>query len=392
MKNDISGFYKDHKALVWLILVLAPLAVIIIGSLLAREIFWDSFLWRYFWGPVVADAEGDPVDGVSAGYNVVNTVTYGIILVVSFFGTFELIEHFEVNIDRSFVYSLLPWIILGGSLRSLEDAGLFADPLDKLMITPMIYLVIGFSAILLMLLGAYISTIELSPKRSKFLRLAVLTPLPIIYVVLRNYIDPFFLIYTIIIIVSILISYHVGSRYLEFDEKYFFLTYGISLLALALTFNLYFIFFREGANPFEVPIIFLSSVTATLLFLGLSAAVDRVPIRQFRSRSLEIVKRPLNVLIIWSHLFDASSTYRGVTAYGYFEKHVLPAYLMDFTGAYAIFIANIILVVVVIYVLDVTLEKEFSRDQRLRTFLKFVLIILGASPAVRNTLRIAMGV
>lgn len=392
MKGDLFDYYEAHKSIVWLIVIIVPISVLVIGSLLAREIFWDSFIWRYFWGPVVADAEGTTVNGISSGYNVVNTVTYGLILVISFFGILELIEYFEVKINRIFVYTLIPWVLLGGSLRSLEDVGLFAHPLDKIMITPMIYLLLGFSALFLMLLGAYISTIEWKPKRSKIFRLLVLVPLPITYVILQNYIEPFFITFLILFLVTLVISYLIGLRYLKFNEKYLFFTYGMTLISLSLAYNAYFILFKDGTNPYEAPIIATLAIAITLSFLGLFWVFDRISFMWNGGEPFGILKRPLNVLILLAHFFDASATYRGLTVYGYTEKHVLPTFFIGLTGPFIIFIIKIVLVMLVIYVLDLMLEEDFSRNDSLRIFLKFVIIILGAAPAVRNTLRIAMGV
>ncbi|MFP4001100.1 MAG: DUF63 family protein [Candidatus Natronoplasma sp.] len=392
MKGELFDYYDNHKSIVWLLIIIVPIGVLILGSLLAREIFWDSFIWRYFWGPVVADAQGDSVDGISAGYNVVNTFTYGIILVISFFGILEIIDHFKVKINRKFVYTLLPWIILGGSLRSLEDVGLFLHPLDKIMITPMIYLLLGFSALFLMLIGAFISSKQHLLERSRLLRAVVLSPLPILYVVLQGYIDPFFPSFLILVLILLIISYLIGIKYLEFNENFLFFSYGMTLIGLSLGYNSYFIMSKEGTNPLEVPIIFVFAITLTLSFLGLSWILDKISLVDVMSGSFEVLNRPLNMLIILAHLFDASSTYRGITVYGYAEKHVLPTFLISSTGPFIVFVVKIILIVLIIYVLDLLFEEEFSETREVSIFLKLVVIILGAAPAIRNTLRIAMGV
>jgi len=392
MKEKVAKVYEDKKSVVWSLTILVPLLIIIIGSFVAREIFWDSFLWRYFWGPVVADAEGEPVNGISAGYNVVNTITYGIILVISFFGIFELIRHFDIDINKKFVYSLLPWVILGGSLRSLEDAGLFDDPLDKLMITPMIYFVLGFSAIFLMLVGAYLSRMKWEKTRAKYIGFLILTPLPFFYLLLWNYVDPFFLSFLAIIGLVLLISFLIGNRLFDLNEKYLFFTYGMTMLSVSFSYNIYFILFKEGTNPMEVVIIPIVGIILTIIFLGFFWISDRVSFTGSKGESFGIFSRPLNILICWAHLFDASSTYRGISEYGYIEKHVLPGFLIEFTGPWIIFVLNFVLVFAVIYVLDILLKEDFSENGDLKYFLKLVIIVLGTSPAVRNTLRLAMGV
>ncbi|MBS3789596.1 MAG: DUF63 family protein [Candidatus Thermoplasmatota archaeon] len=373
-------------------IIFVPLIILVVGSFMAKEIFWDSFLWRYFWAPVVADAEREPVNGISAGYNIVNTIIYGIILVISFFGIIELIRHFDISINKKFVYTLLPWVILGGSLRSLEDAGLFKSPLDKFMITPMIYFVLGFSAVFLMLIGAHLSRIEWDTDKSKYMGLLILTPLPFFYLFLGSFIEPFFISFIVVVLLFLSLTFLIGLIYLDLDEKYLFFTYGTTLLSISLSYNVYIILFRDSANPLEVVIITMLGSILTFLFLGFFWISGRVSLTGFKREYFEIFSRPLNLLICWAHLFDASSTYRGVTAFGYAEKHVLPEFLIEYTGPEILFVVKIVLILVVIYVLDILLEEDFSEDESLRSFLKFVIIVLGTAPAVRNTLRLAMGV
>ncbi len=398
MNDKITEFYEDKKSIVWLLIIVVPLLILVGGSVVARNIFWDSFLWRYFWGPVVADAEGEPVNGISAGYNIVNTITYGIILIVSFAGVFELIRYSDIKIDKKFIHSpfpwmiLLSWVILGGSLRSLEDAGLFTPPLNKLMITPMIFFILGFFVIFLMLIGSYLSKIEWKAGKSKYMRLLILAPLPFIYLSLSTYLKPFFSSFLGILLVFLFLSFLIGLKYFDFDEKYLFFTYGTTLLSVSLSYNIYFILFKEGTNPMEAVIIPTMGVVLTLLFLGFFWISDRVSFNGSKGESFKIFIRPLNVLICLAHLFDASATYRGITVYGYVEKHVLPGFLIEYTFPSVIFVLKVILVLGVIYVLDISLKEDLSEDYRLRSSLKLVIIVLGASPAVRNTLRLAMGV
>ncbi len=398
MKGKIKKVYKNRKLVVWISIIFVPLIILAVGSLLARNIFWDSFLWKYFWGPIVADAEGEQVNGISAGYNLVNTITYGIILVISFFGIIELIKHFEIDIDKTFVRSpfswviLLYWITLGGSLRSLEDAGLFNPPFDKLMITPMIYFLLGFLAILLILLGTYISRIEWKPGRSKYIRLLVLAPLPFFYLLFWNYLDPFIVSFLLVILISSILSFLIAIKYIDLDGKYIIFTYGTVMLSISLSYNVYFMFYQEGTNPWEAIIIPVSGTILTVLLLGLFWIPERFSIWSSKNDAFSILSNPLNVLICWAHLFDASSTYRGITAYGYAEKHVLPGFLIEQTGPLVIFAVKIVLILVIIYVLDILLEEDFTSNSNIRSILKLVIIILGASPAVRNTLRLAMGV
>jgi len=111
--------------------------------------------------------------------------------------------------------------------------------------------------------------------------------------------------------------------------------------------------------------------------------------RHFKS---SIFTDPLNLSILMVHLMDASSTYIGVDQLGYFEKHVVPTYLINLTGtALVMYPLKLIIFVGVLYVLDTQFEDD-ERSLNLKTLIKMVILILGLSPATRNTIRMMLGI
>ena len=94
------------------------------------------------------------------------------------------------------------------------------------------------------------------------------------------------------------------------------------------------------------------------------------------------------MMIIYAHMLDASSTYIGVDWFGYYEKHVVPTFIINLTGTAAIMYPLKLLVLLpALSMIDKSLE-----DPSLRNLAKLVLITLGLAPAVRNTLRLALGI
>jgi uncharacterized membrane protein len=105
-----------------------------------------------------------------------------------------------------------------------------------------------------------------------------------------------------------------------------------------------------------------------------------------------IFTNPLNLSILMVHLMDASSTYVGVDKLGYFEKHVLPTYLIELTGtALVMYPLKLIIFIGVLYVLDTQFEDD-ERSLNLKMLIKLVIIVLGLSPAARNTIRMMLGI
>ncbi len=385
MNMNVFTFYQDHKLKVWILILAGIPAVLALGAVVFPQLFWRSFLWKYFWGPLVADAEGHPVNGVEAGYNVVNTLGYGAAIVVAFRGISELVDYLDVKVDRSFIFSLLPWIILGGSLRSLEDVSLFPAKVAPIFISPLIYFLLGFSAISLMIIGSYLDKERLGSEIEIIRGILLFSPL-ILFLALGLTHSWEFLP---ILAISSAIFFVWGIKEEWLDEKYLFLSIGSSLLALSLAYNVYFIVVGPNTNPLEVVIIPLMTIIATEVLAGTIKGYSVLKKKEIVERLLT----PLNALLVFSHLFDASATVRGLQNYGYVEKHVLPRFLIDLTGTpLVMFPAKMLLVIMIIYVLDFLYKEELAGMLRRKNLIKFVVIVLGTAPAVRNTMRLAMGV
>jgi len=94
-----------------------------------RDIIHECFI-----DPIIYDS----------GYNIVNTVTWALVLGVCIFGVQKVLRHLNIVIDRRFVVGVVCYVLFGSSLRVFEDAHMFAPPLKYLFITPIIYFVVFF--------------------------------------------------------------------------------------------------------------------------------------------------------------------------------------------------------------------------------------------------------
>ena len=110
--------------------------------------------------------------------------------------------------------------------------------------------------------------------------------------------------------------------------------------------------------------------------------------RHFKS---SIFTDSLNLSILLAHLMDASSTYIGVDKLGYYEKHVVPDYLIQLTGtALVMYPLKLIIFIGVLYLLDTQFEDD-KQSSNMKMLIKMVILILGLSPATRNTIRMMLG-
>jgi len=151
---------------------------------------------------------------------------------------------------------------------------------------------------------------------------------------------------------------------------------GVGLIWAALNLS---ILWRSGfQNPWVAAAVL---VLGTGLTAGLLLARRKIP-------WLGFLDDRDNLLIVYAHMLDASSTYIGVDWFSYYEKHVVPTFLIDLTGSAAImFPLKLIVLLPALSLIDRSIE-----NRSLKNMTKLALITLGLAPAIRNTLRLAMGV
>jgi len=277
----------------------------------------SQFINTYYLDPIRTDD----------GYNLVNTITWAVVLGICIFGVFRLLKKLDVKITPRFILSILPFVLAGSSLRVLEDspAGIFHPPFSYLLITPNIYfLVFGITVFCLWL------------------------------------------------------SIRLQKAGLVKDYHPIFAGFGLAWFLINLGTLLHF----EKIVVAYVPVFVLGAGT------GLTFAFYLVA-RRLKS---SIFTDPLNLSILLAHMLDASSTYIGIDKLGYFEKHVLPSYLIKLTDtALVMYPLKLIIFVGVLYALDTQFEKD-EESNNLKMLIKMVILILGLSPATRNTIRMMLGI
>jgi len=261
----------------------------------------------------------------------VDTLTYAILLGISIFGVLRLLEKLEIKIDARFIISVTPYILAASSLRVLEDAGVFAPPLKYLFITPIIYFFMFGVTSSVLVAGVYL----------------------------------------------------VRTKKLKEFHSFFF------SIGLAWTF-------------FNIAVIMLvrniEHILPAITIPTLGALLTWVIYIISRSLDFRLLTDKLNIFILFAHLFDASSTFIGMDWLGYHEKHVVPTYIISLAGnvtehpSLVMYPLKLLIFIPVLYILDYDNKENKNKDENLINLMKLVILILGLSPATRNTLRILIGV
>jgi len=192
--------------------VMYPLAITAIIAFLVvfRGTAYDTF-WRYFWGPILADATGSAcavkggstasgyggkivrdfevvqytnmcsgLEGIVAypGYTYVSEIGYALILVLLLFAVAKVFSQMGIVLDKQLVFSLIPYMLFGGALRVVEDAndivpmGVEATigyPLNILLISPVVYGTMFLVTMVAILVSVKLERMELVDKYNQVL-------------------------------------------------------------------------------------------------------------------------------------------------------------------------------------------------------------------------------
>ncbi|KKH98912.1 hypothetical protein EO95_05385 [Methanosarcina sp. 1.H.T.1A.1] len=201
--------------------------------------------------------------------------------------------------------------------------------------------------------------------------------------------------------------FHPPFSYLLITPNIYFLVFGITVACLWLSIRLqkaglvkeyHSVFAGFGLAWFLLNLgtllYYENIVVAYVPVFVLGAGIGLTFTFYMVARRLKssIFTDPLNLSILLAHMLDASSTYIGIDKLGYFEKHVLPSYLIKLTDtALVMYPLKLIIFVGVLYALDTQFEKD-EESNNLKMLIKMVILILGLSPATRNTIRMMLGI
>jgi uncharacterized membrane protein len=279
----------------------------------------SDFIYKYYIDPIRL---GEP-------YNVVDTLTYALVLVLSVYLVYRWLKRSGITLDGDFILATIPYVVLGGLLRVVEDTGMISSDLRFLLITPLIFFVVFFIAA-----GALVL--------SRFLEKKGVIP-----------------------------------RFLAF---YGGIGVGVSAAAtLVLTWY--------GLTQATIDLVVLGSIL--LIAAATSLAVMLLLEKIFR---WEFAADPLYRVLIIGQMLDASATGYGIDLgpVPYQEVHVVGSALIRWTGtAFSLFPLKLAVVIPAIYVLEMY-RREGNRE--FANLVLLAMITVGLAPGVRDMVRMVLHV
>lgn len=313
----------------WIAYLVGPPILVFIGVVLSPRLVYDQFIWQYLWGPVVADAAGEPItrNGITAtpGYTLVNTLVYLGLVGYSLPGLRIQYEHLDIDLNERLVFALVPFLIAGGAMRALADASLLGG-YEVLFITPTIYFLVAGIAVGALALGEI-----LTRKTSGS--------------------------------VPTVVGF-VGTLWACGAVGYTLL-YGVT-----------------SAETFRPAVPLLTITIAGTLTIGFYV-LGRVEI-------MTAFTRPIYLLVAFGQSWDGAQNLVGTTLFGYESKMFLTHAIYNLTGISAsTFLLKVGLVPVVVWILA---DSEGEMDYVWWWLLVVAVIVVGLPMGVRGTLRMMVGV
>ena len=132
------------------------------------------------------------------------------------------------------------------------------------------------------------------------------------------------------------------------------------------------------------------SLWALFAVTGISGIIVLVIYAIGTKLSVHFLTDRLNVAVLAAHLLDAASSHIGIDMLGYRGKHVVEGIIVEYTGsAVGMYPLKLGVLIPVLYLLETHFDV---RERELKNIVLLALIAIGLGPAVRNTLRMILGV
>ncbi|MDD5025618.1 MAG: DUF63 family protein [Methanoregula sp.] len=284
----------------------------------------SDFIYKYYIDPI---RYGQP-------YNIVDTLTYAIILVLGVYLLYRWMSQstwlsdIGLKIDAPFILATLPYVVLGGVLRVVQDTGMITGDFQFLLVTPLIYFVLFFFTLAMIFLARYLQVQGLIQNFRSFYALA-------------------------------------GCMSV----------FTVALVLLAWGMN------HNGIDVFVLTVIPLMAITATVLIWACMRYILK----------WTYVTDPLYCALIFGHMLDASATSYGIDlhpAVQYVEQHVVGSNLINLTGtAFVMFPLKLVVLFPAIYIM------QLFRKEANPAFWHLVLlamIVVGFAPGIRDMTRMVL--
>ncbi len=424
--NLLEEWYDYERAVIQALTVIMGL---FFGGIALHELSignpLSDFVYTYYLDPVMSESTGD------AGYNMVNTMTYGIVLAMFAVALSGWLRHLGIDGSDKTLLALLPFVLWAAFGEVVEDARLFGEFFSAWFVSPGVHFQTAGWVVLAGWVGYSIQSSDSDEeKKIKTVRSASML-----------------IIFSQFILYGASISGSDRVAQLDLDLTLMFL---FAMLALAVPSLLeesasgfdhvqrtvYFSGVGGGIVLFGALASFMATRELTELNLWPVAVVIGAPLilcmwmmEQGREAAGELAEQgivagvlppgmteddyiawdskekdlieslrtkatmayPVAFLPVAGQLLDGLATYIGIDFFSYHEKHIVSAYIIELFDTAAGF-ALLKLAIGGIIFWFYSLANFEHRQQHLRLLIGLALMVVGMAPGLRDVGRLMLGV
>ena len=278
----------------------------------------SDFIYKYYIDPVRYEQP----------YNAVETITYALILIAALYLIYLWFKRSDITIDGPFVLATLPYVILGGVLRVVQDTHMITSDLQFLLVTPPIYVLLFLYAVTILFVSRYLQEQGLC----------------------KNYLK----------------LYGGAGLFTSFCVVLLLTVWGLTHTRIDL---------------FVLAIIPLMAIVATSIVF----AVMRYALKW------EYVTDPLYMTLLFGQLLDASATSYGIDLHPsvkYIEQHVVGSFLIDWTHtAFVMFPLKLVVLFPAIYIME---QYRKEANPAFWHLVLLAMITVGLAPGIRDMTRMVL--
>jgi len=280
------------------------------------------------------------------GYNIYNTTVYVTLGLVACYLVYLILHYINrkgkkrwgenfvpVEPNKKFFLAIIPYIFLGATIRALKDTKFIPDTF-RLFETPLIYVFMIFYTILVGLFIIWIATRQGTDWKLMFFGVGLLTEIMFLFPLLK-------------------IMEPEG------------ILGGLMITTATALFTLLFLSIR-----------YLHTSVYKL------TDQDNVFLKKLsQAFSLE------NILVLMTQMFDASATVISIMFFQYGEKHIIPDFLFSTIGTWVFWPVKFLIVFITLQLMD-TLLTDSETELEVKSWLKWIVFLLGLATGTRDTLRL----
>tara|TARA_B100000242_G_scaffold278389_1_gene235969 strand:+ start:239 stop:1519 length:1281 start_codon:yes stop_codon:yes gene_type:complete len=424
--NDTGYVLYDYEK--WSIYALTAITAILLSALSLNILDISNpltdFVTEYYVDPILDESGGD------AGYNETNTITYAVVLALFVAALSAWLRILNIDSSEATILALLPYVFWAALGEVVEDADLFDVAMAPLFVSPSIHFQTALWVIIAGSIGYHVRNYGTGVSEREKNR--ILESLSMIAIFSQ------FLIYGHSISVS-----EVGS---EVDLTMFAII-GISATFLP-------IFFRESTSDFTYvqrsvylvgsggvlvffgalvsfattlpddkltlwPLIIVLGIPILICYIMFSSGIESSRILSEKgfvagilpegmseseyedlvsddklimeeNRKKAVLAYPVVFLAVSGQIMDGLATWIGIDYFGYEEKHLLSAWIIEEFGntfGFTLVKAGLGLIIWWFF----AFANFEHRQQHLRLLVGLMILVVGMAPGLRGVARLVIG-